>query len=120
MPAGDRMPDVGPRLLLLFRQRRQMRVVDLVEARAAEARPAAHDLASHIVGQRGERGIGVGVQRVAVRGRKLERVDERARVRQHLVFAVGMPSPSRALHADRLVVLLDVRDDQHLGDIREG
>jgi hypothetical protein len=34
MMASDRMPDIRPRPLLLFRQRPEMRVIDLVEARA--------------------------------------------------------------------------------------
>ena len=88
MPAGDRMPDIRPRLFLLFGQRRQMRVVDLVEPLPGKARATAHDLAAHVGRERSECGVGVGVERVAFGGRQLERMNERAGIRQHLVFAI--------------------------------
>src|SRR6185503_18600464 len=55
----DRMPHVGALGLLLVGERRHVRVVDVVEADPAEARPPALDHPADVVGQGGEGGVGV-------------------------------------------------------------
>src|SRR5262249_49582403 len=48
MTARDRVPDVGPRALLLFGQRLQMGIVHEVQPYAAVAGAPAYDRATHI------------------------------------------------------------------------
>src|SRR3954469_25389156 len=109
------MPDVGAPLLVLFRQRGQVRVVHVVQAHAAEAGAPADDRLAHVGGELLDGPVHGGEQRVAPPGRQLERVQARAGIRDRLVLAVGMPAPPRALHAERLAAFLDVRDDEDLG-----
>ena len=73
------------------------------------------DFALEVIGQRIPRRVLVGEQRVAALGRQLLRMEHRAQARRLFIGQVGMPEVAGVAQPDRLAVLLDIRDDEHLG-----
>jgi hypothetical protein len=79
----------------------------------------ALDRALQVRRQRFPAAVLVGEQRAAAVKRQFLRVQHRAEAGHRLVRQVRVPVMAGVAQPDRLAILLDIRDDQHLGIARQ-